>query len=63
MSRGGDGLPALSRRRFLVVAGASLSWMALGGCGDDEASRVLPSSAAVRDAERRRRRPGARVHE
>jgi FtsP/CotA-like multicopper oxidase with cupredoxin domain len=55
----------LSRRRFLTLAGAGGAALALGGCGGPTPPRalILPTDAAVRAAEDRRRRPGAPVHD
>jgi len=51
----------VSRRRLITGAGL-LALGALTGCGGEDASSVAADSDAVRTAEQRRRRAGARVH-
>ncbi|MEO7837559.1 MAG: multicopper oxidase domain-containing protein, partial [Acidimicrobiales bacterium] len=54
----------LSRREFLVTSGGAYAALVLGACapGRNETT-VVPSSGSVREAERKRRRAGATVHD
>jgi multicopper oxidase len=54
----------VSRRSFLAAAGVAASGVALGACrGRVTDQPVGPAAGAVDERERRRRRPGAKVHE
>lgn len=53
---------SLSRRRFLVLSGAATTALAFGACSNSK-TPVGAESPAVDAAERRRRRPDARVHD
>ena len=56
-------IPPLSRRRFLAVAGAGSAAVLVSACAGEVRPPVAigPTDPAVRAAEDRRRRPGARV--
>jgi|GEM_PF-3984398 len=54
----------LSRRTFLVAAGAAATGVALAACSERTSGQAVgPSAAAVGEREDRRRRPGAAVRE